>query len=685
MVVSLDGPLAGAGGSANPDATLASLAFINVTWEASRASYLDNFVPYALEALRVSGPQTAGNVESFIGDRFGLAFPSNVVESLLARAVRSKKVKRLLPSREYELAPGVEAGLTDLKAKQQEHRREQVHLVRGLVEYASTTFSIAWGEEQAEQALVAYIDHHAVPLLTATQRGTFLSPSDEVNQGAGYVVSRYVASIVEGDPVAFQYLDGMIKGSMLAAVLFVNTSGQVMRRFKHTTLYLDTPVCLRALGHEGEDAKNAARQMLRLALTQGAALACFEHNLREMRGVLEGVKSMLRRTRGAQSAVRGVAAHFKEVEGTPADVDLAIVRLEQDLMDLRIEVRSTPDYTLTYGLDEERLEEVLQKRVRYRDESTRIPDVKSLTAIHRIRQGSSAPHLETCRAVFITNNSSLVRASRDFFDSGKHEWPLAMVDHALSTLLWVKEPTTAPDLPRLQVLADCYAALSPSASLWSRISDEIERLASRGEISDDSIALLRYSHEAEQALMDVTLGDPSRVNEGVIRTALERARAVVAQPAQVEAQQAKQKAEEAESAEAQSRFVAETSTAENERLRERLESLEASDKARQARDNARREAIVSQAQSQADRRARTIKIIGLVLLILGVVGVVCSLVPSLGEALPQWITSSATAIAALLSILGFVALITGGSLFGLVERWRSRAIDKRLHEEELEV
>ena len=77
---------------ANPDATLTSLAYINVTWNESKASYLDNFMPYALEALRVAGtPQTAAQISRVISDQFGLSFPVQVTKALIDRAVRHQE------------------------------------------------------------------------------------------------------------------------------------------------------------------------------------------------------------------------------------------------------------------------------------------------------------------------------------------------------------------------------------------------------------------------------------------------------------------------------------------------------------------------------------------------------------------------------------------------------------------
>ena len=150
MVESPLSPPSAQSSESSGDLTLASLAFINVTWEERKASYLDNFVPYALESLRLGGQQDAAEVSNFIQSRFGLNFPVNVAQSLLERGKRSRKVSRVHNSQAFTLAPGVETNLPDLGAKQQEYKREQVYLVRGLTAYAQDTFKLDWTEEESE-------------------------------------------------------------------------------------------------------------------------------------------------------------------------------------------------------------------------------------------------------------------------------------------------------------------------------------------------------------------------------------------------------------------------------------------------------------------------------------------------------------------------------------------------------
>lgn len=131
------------------------------------------------------------------------------------------------------------------------------------------------------------------------------------------------------------------------------------------------------------------------------------------------------------------------------------------------EIRSR--YEEHLGVDEPALEDLLQAEVGYQNQNARRHDLDALTAIWRLRHGQAQRRLETCRAIFVTTNAPLVRAARRFFAAGYDgfTWPLAVLDHDLATVAWLKRPLQAPDLPRKQIIADCYAALRPEGRLWA--------------------------------------------------------------------------------------------------------------------------------------------------------------------------------------------------------------------------
>lgn len=654
------------------DSLLTSLAIINVNWEDRRESYLDNFVPFAIGAMQADARMSysEGDVRGLMEHRFGLNLPVKVVASLLGRAVRKKLVKK--DRRAYVLVEGASRKVPNIAQQQADCSRKQNNLISLLVTFAQDRFEFTWTPDEAENALVGFIQGHSVSLLNMAVRGGGALENQET-QGTTYIVTSFITEVIESDPAAFAYLDQMVKGSMLASALYLPTPGDVQRRFKNTTLYLDTPVALRALGHEGEDARQATQQMLTLAGAQGARLACFTHTLKEVRGVLESAKGAIRRSAGSESATRGVNLHFVQSRASEQDINLHIERLERDLKHLRVSVIEKPDHVVALTVNEDALDEHLKARINYLRPTARATDLDSLTAIHRLRNGSSGPYLETCGAVLVTDNSGVVGAARDHFDSGLHEWPIAMMDHDLAALVWVKEPHAAPELPQRQIIADCYAALAPSQALWAKITDEISRLQARGGITAEDVALLRHSNEAQRSIMDTTLGDPSRVSPKAIQEALQRARDLIVDPITREREEAEQRAVEAERQEAVARFDAAQEEINNQELKNKVDRLE-------ARESRVRAGIETRAAKQANRVVWALRVAGFVIVVAGTVSLVPNVDSHLNDVL-SWFLRGAGVVVIILSAL---SLFSGGSMhlwIGKVgESFRSRLVAKGLQE-----
>lgn len=664
---------------ANPTSLLTTLALINVNWESHRRSYLDNFQPFVLEALRTN-PSLAwddATARDQLAAMFGLLLPTRVVGSLLKRCAQQGMATR--EHNRYVLTTqGRSAGNPEgFAALQSNCRRQQRSLASSLARLANERFDLPWSEDSAESALATYIEAYAVPLLASSTRGDAVDVLDR-SAGQEYVVSVFVADIVRRDPEKFRYLDEMVKGSMLASALYLDVQADVDRKFARTTLYLDTPILLKTLGFEGPDPELAGRQVLEMVLGQGAALGCFEHTLREVTGVLDSAKNSL--LSGTQKGDEpGVLSYLRSTNAAASDVDLSIARLEAQIRGLGVSILPTPAYANELGIDETALEDLLQKRVGYAHRGARVADVNSLYSVHRARHGSAPRQLERCKAVLVTDNERLVSAAREFFDRQAHGWPLAMLENDLAALAWVKEPQRYPDLPRAQVIADCIAAHLPSQPLWTKVTEEIERLQSRGEINEADIAILRFSHGASQAIMDATLGEPERATSANILAALESAKREVQAPIMAERDDAILRAGNAELVTTE--------------LQERTQELESErvDALRQASElTAKVEALAAevvsakdvetrlrrQASARAQTRTRHFR--------LGAYGMCGTLValaiwtafPEAGPPLPPWATWGARAA-------GAMGLLTGvfGSIPEMVrriERWLSPKLEGRI-------
>ncbi len=372
---------------------------------------------------------------------------------------------------------------------------------------------------------------------------------------------------------------------MLASVVYLDDVGAVQRKFKDsTTVYLDTPFLLRALGHLGPELAAPATELLGLLGEYGARIACFDKTVAELRGVLLHAARQLgvRLPSGADDVLASFAHHGLR----RADVELIAAGLEPDLRKRGINVLTAPPHSSSSDIDESELERVLKEDVRYLRQPALRHDLDALTAVDRLRRGRHQPILEHCRAIFLTTNASLVRAARRYFDVDGQgfNWPPAILDTDLATLIWLKQPRKSPDMPRKQIMADCFAALRPSAAVWDRWIDEIARTEAAGSYSDAHLNYIRFSPDAQRMLMDITLGDASAVESTTVERVVAAAEKLITGPVaeQLTAAQAELEQERRLRLDAEARVGQEAQRVESEAMARRA-AQEAFDLDRQRR------------------------------------------------------------------------------------------------------
>lgn len=502
---------------------IATLAILKVNWD-ERRDYIGNFVPLVAHCLRESGAKAASvpELQESVLTTFGLRIPQGALQTILHRAAREGLV-----SRSHSIYQPTER-LTEvnLNPARDSVLRQHHHLVQRLIEFAADN-GRDWSEEKAEQALLGYVETLAAPILGVVVDGDPVVDLPAAETDGSALVSRFVLQLVSQEPQAFEYLETVVKGSMLANILYFPkafTSGKP--RLTGMLVYLDTPVALRVVGYAEEHYRAPAMEMVELLEAQGAKFNIFDHTLREIEGVLDGAAENYRR--GRPGEVPGdVVDFFASQELTASDVEAMIATLNSRLAQHSIDVVAAPAQTEALAVDETTLEHQLSQQVGYRRREALLRDLDSLTGIHRIRDGQPRRRIERSEAILVTSNYPLCRVAQGFFKDaqGRAGFPLCMLDSRLVSLAWLMNPVQGADLPRKQIIATSYAALNPPESVWRRYLAEVRRLAEHGDLTDDQVVLLLFSPEARFALLDSTDGDPTTFTEGTVAQVLEHARA----------------------------------------------------------------------------------------------------------------------------------------------------------------
>lgn len=530
---------------------LTSLAFLNIKWDERNDSYVDNFVPFVVHALTVCGDPAISTpqVRQCVSDEFGIDIPTGVIETILGRVVRLG-----FATRDRGVYRREDAALAsfDISAERATAQRLLASLVDKFVRFAQSNHYVEMSVEDAESLLLDYISNRALPLLRTVVRNTPYTPTLEDASSDWYLVASFVSTVYERDPDAFDALSLVVKGSMLMTIVYSSDLGRVRQRFADVTLYLDTPMVLRLMGLISDVQNEAARELVDLARSLGARVGYLTYTSSEVVNVLTTCCDQLRsarRTREPSERGRLDVVDYCLAKGIgPSDLELRIERMERELERIGVRKLDPPPYEVATTIDEAGIEAHLRSWINYRNPHAATHDVQCVSAVARFRGGRGATgELERAGAVFVTTNGSLVRGVRVFFGSeiGRREVPYCYLDYEVTTLCWLKSPLQAPELPRKQILADCFAAMQPGDELWSAYLNEVERLHEAGGVTEEDYDTLRFSIDARRALMDRTLGRAQTFSAGTVAEVLDHARRVHQGHALDEARRARAEATEA--------------------------------------------------------------------------------------------------------------------------------------------
>ena len=83
----------------------------------------------------------------------------------------------------------------------------------------------------------------------------------------------------------------------------------------------------------------------------------------------------------------------------------------------------------------------------------------------------------------------------------------------MTTQLWLRKPGGHPEIPRKMLMAESYAALSPSNDTWAKYLTKIQQKREAGEINDQQVKVLVLSNSAREGSIEVTGDRASHVGD----------------------------------------------------------------------------------------------------------------------------------------------------------------------------
>ncbi|MBI1749945.1 MAG: hypothetical protein HYR59_04715 [Acidobacteria bacterium] len=377
--------------------TVASLAILKVNYERRGKDYIDNFVPFVVEAIRTSADDIVSlpALQETLRNQFGLSLPLNPLRHILQRAAREGFLRR--DGGVFYREPDACSKSTFAEI-QQEVGAIQSSVTVALRDFARDQHSVEWTEEHTEQALLSFVADTGLDVLFASAERSVLS-TPSLEKGTSFIVASFVAECRLKLPVLFEDIETIIKGALLANALYFSDAGKIAQRFKNTRVYLDTSILIYYLGYAGSDRRAPCAELVSLLKDYGADLRCFRQTLEEASGILDSCAARIRK--GQLRDAYGPSIEYFVTQGlTSTDIDLLAARLPHKLASLGIEVEEKPTYKHKHEfvIDERGFQAKLKNEVGYHSDKALQHDVDCVSAIARLRAGRDSYYVENCGA-----------------------------------------------------------------------------------------------------------------------------------------------------------------------------------------------------------------------------------------------------------------------------------------------
>lgn len=503
---------------------LMSFAIINVN-EKSNVDQFDNFVPFAKEALLRSGIETisANELRDKINEYFKISLPISVVNTILKRKLFPKgyvKKERHIFVPNYEKLR--DSNFQEIKQKIMERHEK---LIDDIIKYGNTNYQFIIKVDEAEKALELFLEKHQLALLDSSLNPSSYSyhirTEDRKENQLEYVISKFIDHAYTSASLSFDYIIDIVKGTMLTNALYYRDDVTTINmKFKSTEIYFDSTFLIYALGYAGQARQEPCSELIEMLRSNNAILKVFRHNIEEIVGILEYCKNNL--TKGVHDP-HGTITNFLDKRYSESDIDRIIFGIENELKDkFRIRIVESVDYDdHSFVISHEELHEKLKRNLTYRREIARERDVESVSAIIRLRRRERPLHVEKSRALFVTNNFKFSRVVKEYFfdEDNSKTIPPVLHDSTLTNIMWLKNPSKTPNLPRKRIIAQTFAATQPPEHLWNRYLETINIYEDK--FTEEEFIFLNYSTSAREMLMDLTMGDEDVISIGTITEILD--------------------------------------------------------------------------------------------------------------------------------------------------------------------
>jgi|GEM_PF-3060231 len=457
----------------NYSRTLSSIACLKVVMENGSNDFIDAYIPIMCELIRNN--QFNGNditlLCSKIKEEFGLSIPYHAMQSLLTRC----KSKKIIKQKDGLVTANPE-NLWDKSYKlDMETETKVIHnLCKSFTIFATNNFNENYDEDKASNIIFNFLNNFDIELIIALSDNNGV-PNFKIRNRDKYIFSQFVQESKANDVESFNSVMKLAIGNVFANMICYQNQDAFIGKLKGIVLYVDTPFLIKLSGIEGIEKEDAFRELVELIKHHGGRLAVFDHTNDEVDRIFEDCKSWIDNPCYNPELASDAIRYFVENHYTQDDVRLFVSKLSSTLRDMNIEshVYINPDEYKNYQVDDKKLFDIIYDCYYtsnyvyeyWKKHNVINKDVMSISNIYRLWSGNYPSSLQTAKALFLTTDGSLVKASEKFETSVLGNKPKVYpcyTDVFIGTMLWLQSPSKIESIQRKKMLSFCMSQIKPT-------------------------------------------------------------------------------------------------------------------------------------------------------------------------------------------------------------------------------
>ena len=332
----------------------------------------------------------------------------------------------------------------------------------------------------------------------------------------GNLILEYMKQLKFKNDSNFEVLRQLYIGAIISrAPLYLSTKNTDInqirtRKFKDTTIYLDTNFIFSILKLHPEEFSKPAIELLELMKEFKFELKIFDFTFYEMLKVLSFINSHAPYYTN-KVKTNSIVTHIKEMNWNRSDIVTFIENLPDKLLKIGIEIENT-------GLDinnfipnesTEKFMENYEKEFNSYNKEKNFHDFAAFQLIRNKRKGDKY-HYEDAKFYFLTSDKKLFK----YIKKNRKLIPEVVLDEFFTGILWLKN--SFESIPLETMIMAHSQDLLVNYKIWNKFQNKVNEMASKEEIDEDDISILFYEDFLENDLSFYSENDLDLINEDYI-------------------------------------------------------------------------------------------------------------------------------------------------------------------------